>query len=75
MNRAKVFYLEQLKLIKENADFVTDDISVESDHIFASGLTNGDIEKPEWLCIYEGSECLKLWDKINPSLVVIVDYE
>jgi len=28
----------------------------------AAALTNGDLDKPEWLCISEDTDHLKVWD-------------
>lgn len=33
-----------------------------SENEIAAGLGNGDIEKPEWLCISESTDHLKVWD-------------
>ena len=36
-----------------------------NDAEIAAGLTNGDIEKPEWMCISENTDHLKVWDAEN----------
>lgn len=67
MNRLQRFYQQQIGLILDNADFSTDDKSAEAESILASELTNGSIEKPEWLCISEESSYIKIWDEEESS--------
>lgn len=62
MTRLQDFYNKHLGLILDNADFQTDDKFAEAETILAAELTSGQIDKPEWLCVSESSDNLKIWD-------------
>jgi hypothetical protein len=68
MNRLEDFYKKQIGLILDNADFQTDDKWAEAETIFAADLTGGQIDKPEWLCLSEGTDHLKIWDEEEGSI-------
>lgn len=62
MTRSEDFYNKQLSLILENNHFDSEDKLAEAKSLLAAGLSNGDIEKPEWVCVSESTDSLKILD-------------